>query len=136
MDKMPDLYALVVKQIFLTKGLSTGFVAIKARSKWSATGVVKIYAREKRDIEESSFWCQQKEMPQPTFDEQKAWFGETTTAGTASSLKQLSLANINQDDVVMWEDCATGWSSTPEDMTLSGTSNEIASRQSTDHSDL
>jgi hypothetical protein len=63
MDKMPDLYALVVKQIFLTKGLSTGFVAMKARSKWSATGVVKIYAHEKRDIEERSFWCQQKEMP-------------------------------------------------------------------------
>jgi hypothetical protein len=87
---------------------------MKARSKWSATGVVKIYAHEKRDIEERSFWCQQKEMPQPTFDEQKAWFGETTTAGTASSLKQLSLDNINQDDVVMggdgWDD-ATEWSS-------------------------
>jgi hypothetical protein len=136
MDKMPDLYALVVKQIFLTKDLSTGFVAMKARSKWSATGVVKIYAQEKRDIEEGYFLCQQKEMSQPTFDEQKAWFGETITAGTASSLRQSSLANINQDDVVIGEDCATGWSSTPEDMTLSGTSNENASSQSTDHSDL
>jgi hypothetical protein len=108
MDKMPDLYALAVKQIFLTKGLSTGSVAMKARSKWSATGDVKIYAHEKRDIEERSFLCQQKEISQPTFEEQKAWFGETTTAGTASSLRQLSLANINQVDVVMGEDCLRG----------------------------
>jgi hypothetical protein len=56
---------------------------------WSRTGDVKVHGDEKKDIEERSFWCQPKEMPPPTFDEQKAWFSETTTAGTASSLGQL-----------------------------------------------
>jgi argonaute-like protein implicated in RNA metabolism and viral defense len=38
MDKMPDLYALVINNILQDKCLNTGYVAMKARSMYVVTG--------------------------------------------------------------------------------------------------
>ena len=76
MDKRPDLYTHVINTILQDKGMTTGYVAMKARSMWSRKGNVKIRGDEKKDIEERSFWCQPKEMLPPTTDEQQRWFGK------------------------------------------------------------